>query len=415
MKFKKLLSLSLAGIITVSGFGCISLAETPKTDFDYIREVVTSSIKYGEGYSSIVVVNERSLNSDGLCSSSLIGASNGVLATINESVQSAEDIDSLIKESGNTIKTVYILGGEQAISSNFEYSMEGLGYNCIRIEGRDRIETSFKIADEVKKLTNVKEYAVARGYKGDADAVNIAYQSKIRKMPVLLSKDGKTLNYNTESKKVYAIGGTAVLSDSLVKNLKATRVAGSDRFRTNEAVFNYFKTGKELEPIIVSGDNDRLGIAVLASNQTDSGQPLLISEWGYKGNIINKDFSGTCIPLTRKSDIYLQNLAYGYQFPEAIKYEDPIIKKLKLNKYDFNLAVVLDYQVGDVCPGSKHIKDFAKNYHVYLLYETTLNNGGGYWTETEPYKIKDRVYLANKKTGKLYKYNSKTDSLVLLK
>ena len=43
--------------------------------------------------------------------------------------------------------------GTKVISEKFKTELEDLGYNCKRLEGKDRVETSFKIADEINELT----------------------------------------------------------------------------------------------------------------------------------------------------------------------------------------------------------------------------------------------------------------------
>lgn len=404
--FKKILSLIVSGIIIFTGLGIDSFAAT-KTDNDYIKYLVKENVDNiyyvdEENMNVVVIVSEKSLTSDGLCASGLVGASNALFLPVDESKQSYQSIDKMLKNGRRKIDSAYIIGGEKSISNKFERGLVSLGYKCKRIKGKDRIETSFKIANEVNKLTNVKEYAVARAYKGDADAVSIAYQSKNRKMPILLSKDGKNLNYNTKGKKVYAIGGKSVLSNSLVKNLNARRLGGSDRFRTNEAIIKYFKEDKLS---LVDGSNERLGIAILASNYTRY-QPALSTEKSYKGNLPSKGFWQSYIPMTKKKDQFLENISYHATIKGREKFIDNLHKKARLKKYDYVFYGV-DYFYSGLY-NSKHIKDYQKNYYAFTPFKV-IKGEDGYWTIYWKEDMKEEYYLVNKHNGKVYKYDEKKD------
>lgn len=401
---KRILSFFLAGIITLSSFSTTSMALS-KSDRDYIRELAKEKAAndYNVEYNSLIIVNENSLTSDGLCASGLVGATNGLFMPINEDILSAKKLDDSIKNGKENIKNAYIIGGTKVISDKFKTELEDLGYNCKRLEGKDRVETSFKIADEINELTEVEEYAVARAYKGDADAVNIAFQSRHRKMPIVLSKDGKTLNYDTKGKTVYAIGGTAVLSDSLVKNLNAKRLAGKDRFRTNEAIIKHFK---ETNICPVDGINERLGIAIMASNYGYE-QPVLITENSYKGMFIGRHFSSAYFPNEKRS-MTLSNLAVHARYGTD-KYLDTLHKKTKVKKYDY----IFGREEYPITPmrNSKHIKDLEKNYYPFGLYKVV--DYKAYWGVDENDENRS-YYLINKKNGKVYKYDKKKDAIKLI-
>lgn len=114
-----------------------------------------------------------------------------------------------------------------------------------------------------------------------------------------------------------------MLSDSLVKNLNAKRLAGKDRFRTNEAIIKHFK---ETYICPVDGINERLGIAIMASNY-GYDQPVLITENSYKGMFIGRHFSSAYFPDDKRS-MTLHNLAVHARYGTD-KYLDTLHKKLK--------------------------------------------------------------------------------------
>lgn len=398
--FKRIVALLITSIITITSLVPISFAEgEPRTYREYIRRISENEIGAIEGsqYDTLIVVNEDSLTSDGLCANGLAGASNGAIVTINESEQSYKDIETILEYGEENMKNVYIIGGTKAISNKFQKDMERSGYKCKRIDGKDRVETSIKIADEINKLINVKEYAIARAYKGDADAVSIAYQSKHRKMPILLSKDGKTLDYDIKDKKVYAIGGEAVLSNSLVEKVNAQRLAGEDRYKTNAAIIKNFKINNIC---IVDGNNERLGIAILVSCYSD--QPALISENSYKGHIKNKEIRFSYIPILEKKDLTLENIAllsvYGME-----KYTNILHKKSKLKKYDY-IFEKTEYE-GTPMEKSKNIVDYRKNYYPYISSKVVYEDGR--WYKDLGINGKLEYYLVNKNNGKVYKYDEK--------
>lgn len=397
--FKRIVALLITSIITITSLVPTSFAEgAPRTYREYIRRILENEIGSVEGsqYDTLIVVNEDSLTSDGLCANGLAGASKGAIVTINESEQSYKDIERILEYGEENMKNVYIIGGTKAISNKFQKDMERSGYKCKRIDGKDRVETSIKIADEINKLINVKEYAIARAYKGDADAVSIAYQSKSRKMPILLSKDGESLDYDIRGKKVYAIGGEAVLSNSLVEKVNSQRLAGEDRYKTNAAIIKNFKINNIC---IVDGSNERLGIAILASCYSD--QPALISEKSYKGHIKNKAVRFSYIPILEKKDLTLESIAL-LSVRGMDKYFDNLYKKSKLKKYDYVFYGA--YYDDSPMEKSKYIKDYRKNYYPYTPCKI-VKSSEGYWTML--IENKQVYYLVNKNNGKVYKYDEK--------
>ena len=265
----------------------------PYDDFYYQREVFTGETDrirtYNQvrdtKYGSLILVNEDSLLSDGLSASGLVGATNGLLEPImkSESYKSIINGFNLYFDSGKKElpRNVYIIGGPKAINPSLDNEFRENGFNVKRIQGKNRIETSYNIAREIKALKNgnITEMAVTKGYNGEADAVSIASEAIIRKMPIILTNGSnlpKESPLGAEVKKIYAIGGPAVIKDSLVKQLKAERIGGKNRYETNAKVIKRF--GKHNGVIVVSGDNHDLGTSLYASTVGGSRQLLLINK-----------------------------------------------------------------------------------------------------------------------------------------
>ncbi|WP_409069253.1 cell wall-binding repeat-containing protein [Clostridium caseinilyticum] len=167
-------------------------------------------------------------------------------------------------------KNVIIIGGNGSISKNVETELKNLGINYNRIYGKNRYETSLKIAKEI----GVKNGIVVTNGLGFADALAMAPIAASKQMPILLTPSDKLtsdtkafLNKNSYNKS-YVLGGTATVSDYIKNSLKnPTRLSGIDRFQTNIAILNHFKEDLNLDEVYISSGNgyaDALSGSVLA-------------------------------------------------------------------------------------------------------------------------------------------------------
>lgn len=238
---KKLLSIALGAILTLSTIVPVSALSDYRND-----EVDAKYVNIGpyESYDNFeyflkddadatVLVSQRDMP-DGLSASGLIGAANANLVPVYTRHGSSGVVRDYI-----LTKDVYIIGGEQVITKELENKLKREGHNVTRLAGRDRYQTSYRVAEEVARLTGVDSVAIVNGKNGEADAVSIASAAIKNKMPVIVT-DGKKLNSNLSSVKTYAIGGNAVISDSIVKKTNATRIGGKNRFETNKKVIQKF-------------------------------------------------------------------------------------------------------------------------------------------------------------------------------
>ncbi|HZK55691.1 MAG TPA: cell wall-binding repeat-containing protein [Desulfosporosinus sp.] len=141
------------------------------------------------------------------------------------------------------VKHVIIIGGTGVISQNIDTTLVSMGINPTRIAGNDRYETSIKIAQQLGPVTSV---AVVSG-DGFADGLSIGAIAAKLNMPVILMPGG-TIPANVSAylatqniKNSYVIGGTSVVSDSVMRQLpNAQRLSGDDRYATNIAVLDKF-------------------------------------------------------------------------------------------------------------------------------------------------------------------------------
>lgn len=65
------------------------------------------------------------------------------------------------------------------------------------------------------KYSNSNYVLLVNGYKGEVDATSIAPVSCRFGAPIILT-NGTSANYITTDKKIYVVGGTDIMSDSIV-------------------------------------------------------------------------------------------------------------------------------------------------------------------------------------------------------
>ena len=120
------------------------------------------------------------------------------------------------------------------------------GKNVKRVAGKNRYETATLVADNLKISLGIDKFDTVIVASGDnyADALAGSYLAKVKEAPVLVTnkynesivKDYIRKNLKSGGK-VYLLGGTGAVSQSLENSLKFTysveRLGGADRFATN--------------------------------------------------------------------------------------------------------------------------------------------------------------------------------------
>lgn len=185
-------------------------------------------------YSTAIIVNVDNTSADTLSASGLSGATNSpILFTKQDSIPDA----TMSRLSG--VNKIYIIGGTGSVSTGVENTLKSKGITITRIQGSDRLETSVNVANEIKKYSNSNYVFFVNGYKGEVDATSISPVACKFGAPIILT-NGTSTNYPTTDKECYVVGGTDIMSDSIVQSTVSTRLSGSDRFETNKEVINTF-------------------------------------------------------------------------------------------------------------------------------------------------------------------------------
>ena len=214
-----------------------------KDRYETGRKVLEESKRY----KNIIVVNgsEEKLV-DGLCASGLVEKLNATILPINP-----KKVDKKSMEYINKAENVYIIGENQAIPYSFEKSINKK-VKVVRIGGKDRYETSEKIA---KYIGSYDKAYLVNGAIGHPDAMSISSVAAKEKSPIILTKKDSSKAEKKKGVEYTAIGGTSVISNSLVSKYSAKRIGGETRYETNRMVLNeyypnssvrYFTNGETL-------------------------------------------------------------------------------------------------------------------------------------------------------------------------
>lgn len=138
--------------------------------------------------------------------------------------------------------TVYILGGESAVSADFESSLTAEGITAKRLAGSDRFGTNLAILEEAG-VTAEQEILICTA-TGFADSLS----ASAAKLPILLVHNTLSADQQaflaTTSGKFVIIGGEAAVSAQLEAELDTlgdvARVGGANRYETSVLVAERF-------------------------------------------------------------------------------------------------------------------------------------------------------------------------------
>ena len=235
MKFaKKLSALTLSAVLFGSSLVPVSASKISEISGLNRYETAAKIADNIGNYNTAILVNSDKSLADGLSASSLAGKENAPILLVKKDSIPNETMTRL-----QNVDKVYIIGGNAAISKDVEKQLAGK--EIVRVDGKNRVETSEKVA---KLVGNYDEAFIVNGNTGEADAISVSSVAAKNQAPILLT-NGKT---STHSKKTgveyYVVGGDAVVSDSIVSEFDAERISGSNRYETNRAVIKEFYPNK---------------------------------------------------------------------------------------------------------------------------------------------------------------------------
>jgi hypothetical protein len=260
---------------------------TPAPDQIYGTDAIGTSIAISEqefptaGSARAVVLARSDFFSDALAGGPLAASVGGpLLITPGASISSTLDprVEAEIERVLPTGDTVYVLGGDLALSPDIDTTLEGLGYTVVREAGDDEYATSVDIAEALGNPSTIFEATGLSFY----DALS-AVPAAIANHAAILLTDGSTQAPETAAYLAqfpgdtrYAIGGPLAAAGA---DPGATAVYGADLYATSAAVASRFFPDASIFGAATAADfPDALGGGVFMATDGRSGPLLLVNE-----------------------------------------------------------------------------------------------------------------------------------------
>lgn len=236
----------------------------------------TAAIIANEIYSGKVdnvVITTESDFPDALASTTLAQKLNAPILYVSNNLSDNKPTLDYITNHLNSTGTVYIIGGQGAVSDSVADSIKSCGvYNFKRISGNDRYET----AGAICSYLSVPKYTSIALVTGDnyPDALSISPVAAKYGYPILLTNKNNIPDATLELIKqiqpayIYIIGGTGVISQSVEDYLEQNtesavwREAGADRYNTSINIDVEFRYKQKTDTIFfASGKNFTTALA----------------------------------------------------------------------------------------------------------------------------------------------------------
>ena len=168
------------------------------------------------------------------------------------------------------VKEVVIIGGEKSVPKSVEERLKKENFKVIRIAGRNRYETSTKLAKQLK-AKNKDNVVLANGEKF-ADALSAAPYA-VQKKQTLVLTDGKTLPKDVKAQDVKTIiGGEKSVN---IKGLnKAQRISGKDRYETSLEVLKHMN---KTQNVVIADGRDYTDALAAAPYAVKKNTGILLS------------------------------------------------------------------------------------------------------------------------------------------
>ena len=217
------------------------------------------------------------------------------------------------------VKKIILVGGQESISSSLENQLDNI-YKVERVSGRDRYETSIKLAEVINKDTK-QENIIINGNTVDALTAG-AVAAKLNRSIILTNgvnlPEGANRVVNPASPNNIIIGGISSIN---IEGLKGERIAGSDRYETSKKIAEKYYAGKTNKALLANGVNSIDALSAINLVVSENA-PVLLTAYDSLDNDVSKFLENN----TNK--VYVLG---GYQSISDDVYKN-IEKKLKENK-----------------------------------------------------------------------------------
>jgi len=189
-------------------------------------------------------------------------------------------IKRMVFEGQQSISTLRAMMGGSIFKSSLVDKVQTSGN--VRLAGQDRFETAVKVSQQGWTSADTVILAVSNNF---ADALTATPLAAKKNAPILLTTTTqltgttKAEMQRLNAKNVIIIGGSGVISDSIVQELKVigmnvTRIGGATRYETAAGVAREIGPNAEGIAVIVNGTNypDALSVAPWAAK---NGYPII--------------------------------------------------------------------------------------------------------------------------------------------
>ncbi|GAE01846.1 amidase [Clostridium botulinum B str. Osaka05] len=292
---KKIMALIISSAIVLGGKGVAGA----KGDYNvnrisgknrYETSINIANQYNSEKFENVIIANGNDFP-DALAGSALSKKLKAPILLVNENISSSREAINLIKNKLSKNGSIYILGGEGAVSRVYEDYFKDLGYkNIKRLGGINRFDTNKSIVKSlnVEKGTPI---VIVNGF-GFADALSVSSPAASKGYPIFMSNSDKLPNEikdiikDISPTKAFIIGGEGVIGNSIVDELKnivsslnkddIERVDGKNRYETSLNVCRKFNLSSDTA-VITSGENfpDALSGSALASKMD---APIILTD-----------------------------------------------------------------------------------------------------------------------------------------
>ena len=217
------------------------------------------------------------------------------------------------------VKKVILVGGQESISKSLENQLDNM-FKVERVSGKDRYETSIKLAEELNKDNN-QENIIVNGNTVDALTAG-AVAAKLNRSIILTNgvnlPEGANRVVNPTSPNNIIIGGISSIN---IEGLKGERIGGSDRYETSTKIAEKYYAGKTNKALLANGVNSIDALSAINLVVSENA-PVLLTAYDSLDNDVSKFLENN----TNK--VYVLG---GYQSISDDVYKN-IEKKLKENK-----------------------------------------------------------------------------------
>lgn len=203
-----------------------------------------------------------------------------ILLVTKDSIQS--EVLNEIERLG--AKSVTIIGGLETLSEDVENELENQDLKVKRIAGKDRFETSEKLANILIENGDVKKIALVNGLKS-ADGLSVSSLATKEDMPVVMINNEqnneklKKKISDWEVKEVLAIGGKDSISDNTLNSInvkKKSRIAGKDRYETSLKIAN--KSYKKAESVFLANGDSMIDALAAGAVTHKEKAPIILTK-----------------------------------------------------------------------------------------------------------------------------------------